>query len=141
MLIEFRRMVERIAKSQPNINSIVENDVYRLNTLKDANYSVFAWQQRQHTEEEDFWIYSLQLFYIDRLTQDGSNELECQNTGIEVLSNIIRTILSVGGGEIELYGNAVYHPFTQKFKDETSGCYVEVAFRVPKDCICEEAYI
>ena len=141
MLIEFIKMFKSIARSQPNVNSIIDNDIYRLNTLKDVNYTVFGWQQRQHTEETDFWIYSFQFFYVDRLTQDGSNELECQNTGIEVLSNIIRTILSVGGGEIELYGNAVYHPFTQKFKDETSGCYVEVAFRVPKDCICEEAYI
>ena len=141
MLIEFIRMIEKIAKSQPNINLIVENDVYRLNTLKDAGYTVFAWQQRQHQEETDFWIYTFQLFYIDRLTQDGSNELEAQSMGMEVLSNIIGTIIEYGDGDIELYGIPTYQPFTQKFKDETAGVYATVSFRVPKNCICIENYV
>ena len=132
-------MLKGVASTQPNVNQIIDNDIYRLNTLKDVEYSVFGWQQRQHQEETDFWIYSFQLFYIDRLTQDGSNELECQNTGMEVLSNIIGTIIDFG--DIELNGIPIYQPFTQRFKDETAGCYVTVSFIVPKNCICEELYI
>ena len=139
MLIDFVKMLKGVASTQPNINLIIDNDIYRLNTLKDVEYSVFGWQQRQHQEETDYWIYSFQLFYIDRLTQDGSNELECQNTGMEVLSNIISTIIDFG--DIELNGIPLYQPFTQRFKDETAGCYVTVSFIVPKTCICPEEYL
>lgn len=141
MLVEFIKLIKDIASAQPNVNQVIDNDVYRLNTLKDVEYSVFAWQQRQHQEEEDFWIYTFQLFYIDRLTQDGSNEVELQGTALEVLSNIIGTVIEYGGGEIELYNTPAYQPFTQRFKDETAGAYVTVMFRVPKDCICIEDYI
>ena len=133
-------MMKRVASKQPNINQIIDNDVYRLNTLKDAEYTVFAWQQRQHQEETDFWLYSFQFFYIDRLTQDGGNEVEVQSTGLEVLSNIIGTIIEYSEGEIEVYGTTLYQPFTQRFKDETAGVYATVTFRVPKDCICIENY-
>lgn len=139
MLVDFIKMLKGVASTQPNVNQIIDNDIYRLNTLKDVEYSVFGWQQRQHQEETDFWIYSFQLFYIDRLTQDGSNELECQNTGMEVLSNIISTIIDFG--DIELNGIPIYQPFTQRFKDETAGCYVTVSFIVPKTCICPEEYL
>lgn len=139
MLVDFIKMLKGVASTQPNVNQIIDNDIYRLNSIKDVEYSVFGWQQRQHQEETDFWIYSFQLFYIDRLTQDGSNELECQNTGMEVLSNIIGTIIDFG--DIELNGIPIYQPFTQRFKDETAGCYVTVSFIVPKTCICPEEYL
>ena len=134
-------MVKAIAEQQPAINQIVDNNVYRLNDLKDAEYSVFAWQQRQHREETDFWIYSFQFFYIDRLTQDGGNELEVQSIGLDILSNIILTIIEAGEGDIELYDYPSYQPFTQRFKDETAGVYATVTFRVSKCTICPEEYL
>jgi len=141
MLIEFVKLIRSVAAAQPAINQIVDNDVYKLNSLKDAEYSVFAWQQRQHTEEVDFWLFSFQFFYLDRLTQDGGNELETQSIALDILSNIIGTIVSIGGGEIELVTNPTYQPFTQKFKDECAGAYATVTFRVAKECICEELYL
>lgn len=140
-LKEFIGMVRAIAEQQPAINSVIDNDVYKLNELKDVEYSVFAWQQRQHREETDFWIYSFQFFYIDRLTQDSGNELETQSIGLDILSNIILTILEVGDGEFELYDTPVYQPFTQRFKDLCAGDYVTVTFRIPKCSICEEQYL
>lgn len=140
-LLEFCKMMKAVAETQPAINQTVENDVYLLNSLKDVEYSVFAYQQRQHREETDFWIFSFQLFYIDRLTQDGGNELETQSIGLEILSNIILTILEIGDGDIELYDTPIYQPFTQKFKDECAGDYVTVTFRVAKCSICPEEYL
>lgn len=140
-LKEFIGMVEAIAEQQPAINQIVKNDVYKLNSLKDVEYSVFAWQQRQHREAEDYWDYSFQLFYIDRLVQDAGNEIEVESIALDILSNIILTVLEVGEGEIELVDYPYYQAFTQKFKDECAGAYVTVTFRVPKSCICPEEYI
>ena len=140
-LKEFISMVESIAETQPAINDVVQNDVYKLNELKDAEYSVFAWQQRQHREEVDFWLFSFQFFYVDRLTQDSGNELEVQSIALDILSNIILTIINVGDGEIELVDLPYYQPFTQKFKDLCAGAYVTVTFRVPKCLICSEEYL
>ena len=140
-LYQFVKMMEAVANQQPAISQIITGDVYLLNTLKDVEYSVFSWQHRSHMEETDFWVYSFQLFYIDRLTQDKSNTLEAQSVALDILSNIIRTILELGEGEIELTNTPIYQPFTQNFKDETAGAYVTVSFRVPKDCICPEEYI
>jgi hypothetical protein len=39
-LKEFIGMVRAIALTQPNVNSVIDNDVYKLNELKDVEYSV-----------------------------------------------------------------------------------------------------
>ncbi len=141
-LFEFCKIMEAIAAQQPGINEIVPGDVYLLNSKKDAEFAVFSWQHRQHQEIRDIpdcRLYSFTLFYIDRETQDGSNILEAQSTGVEVLSNIIKTILETL--EIELDSNVIYQPFEQRFSQECAGCYANVTFIVPVDCICPEEYL
>lgn len=140
-LYEFVKYMESIALLQPGINQIVPGDVYTLNTLKDAEYGVFSWQHRQHLEdiEMDYRKYSFTLFYIDRETQDGSNILQAQSTGIDILSNIIRTVIEEL--EITVDSEPLYQPFEQRFKDECAGCYVNVVFVVPNDCVCPEEYL
>lgn len=140
-LFEFIKIMEKIALMQPGINQVVPGNVYQLNSDKEAEFAVFSWQHRQHQEdiEGDYRLYSFQLFYVERETQDGSNILESQSTGMDILSNIIRTI--VNGLEISLYSTPVYQPFEQKFAQMCAGCYVTVTFQVPNDCICEETYL
>jgi hypothetical protein len=141
-LFEFVKVMEKIASIQPNINEIVPGDVYLLNSKKDAEFSVFSWQHRQHQELSDVpdvRLYSFTLFYIDRETQDKSNILEAQSTGFEVLSNIIKTI--VEELSIEIYGNIIYQPFEQRFSQECAGIYANVTFLVPINCICPEEYL
>lgn len=143
VLQEFINLMEFIAGSQPCINQIIPQDVYKLNSLKNAKFGAFAWQHRQHTSdtESEYWLFSFQLFYIDRLTEDGSNELEAQAVGLDVLDNIIKSIVEITGNDIQLESPVVYQPFTFRFSQECAGDYCTVTFRVPTNCTCPEFYL
>lgn len=132
--------IEAIAKEQPNVNTIVSGDVYKLNGLADAIYSVFAWQAVYFRDvfEADERHYRLQLFYIDRLTSNEANEVSVQSVGTEVLNNVIRTMVNYYDLEIE--DEIVYYPFTQRFNDLCSGVYCEVTFKDMMNNECEEIY-
>lgn len=133
--------MESIAEAQPAINEIISGDVYLLNSKKDADFAVFAYQHRQHYEEveDGYRLYSFQLFYIDRQTQDGSNILEAQSFGIEVLDNIIKSLCEAL--DITVYDRIIYQPFVQRFSQLCAGTYATVTFLVPVDTICPEEYL
>lgn len=141
-LLEILNIIKVVAGMQPFVNQVIANDIYRLNALTNVKYGVFGYQQRQHQQEADgeFWRYTFQFFALDRLTQDGGNEEELQSTAIEVLDNIIKTLVEVFDGDLEIYGDVSFQPFTQQFKDETAGAYCTITFRLPADCLCPEIF-
>jgi len=124
-LLEVIRLMERVASEQPTINMIVENDIYKLNSCKDAEYGAFAFVQSQHTGrvEEDYKTFNFSLFYVDRLTEGKANQLEVQSVGIETLGNILRRLDEEG----LIIGNATYQVFNQRFTDECAGVFCNVA--------------
>lgn len=132
------RIIEQVAKAQPAIKTIVENDIYRLNSLPDVKYGVFAFLQNQHSADidSDLITYNFTLFYVDRLTADKGNQINVQSTGVAVLNNIIRTLADKFG--ILAMGGYSFQPFNQRFTDECAGVYTNVALQVEIDGICEE---
>lgn len=132
------RIIEQVAKAQPAIKTVVENDVYRLNSLPDVKYGVFAFLQNQHSTDidSDLITYNFTLFYVDRLTADKGNQINVQSTGVAVLNNIIRTLADKFG--ILATGGYSFQPFNQRFTDECAGVYTNVALQVEIDSICEE---
>lgn len=137
-LIEVIKAIEAVASNQPAIGMIVENDVFRLNTLKSAKYGVFAFVQGQHSADvqSDLITFNFNFFYVDRLTDGDANQLEIQSTGVEVLSNIINTLYN-DGMEITSYN---FTPFNQRFTDECAGVYTNVEVSVAKGTTCNEVY-
>lgn len=127
--------IEDIASSQPNIHTTVGVDIFRLNALPNAKYSVFGWESNQHRREGNAMIYSLNLYYIDRLTSDSRNEIAIQSAGISILNNIIDTFLERHQNELMLYGSLYYNNFEQRFSDLCAGVYVTLSVAVPMtDC-------
>lgn len=133
------RMVELFAGGQPPVKSIVRNDIFRLNSLPDVQYSVFGWTQGNHSSDLDssFYTYRFTFFYIDRLTADQSNELEIQSVGIQVLDNILRVLADNG---VETDGEFQYTTFNQRFLDECAGVYCTVALSVPVNGLCSDTF-
>lgn len=131
--------METVAFQQPSLKMVVENDVFRLNTLADAKYGVFAWTQGNHTASVDssFINYAFTLFYVDRLKDDESNMVEIQSVGIETINNIVRTLEEL---DIVADGNLSFTTFNQRFTDNCSGVYCNVSFSVPVDSSCEEIF-
>ena len=137
-LLQVIRAIEKVAAQQPSVNMIVQNDVFKLNTIADARYGAFAWTQGQHSGVVSTGMMSFQftLFFVDRLTEDESNMAEVQSTGCAVLSNILR--------ELESYDiyveNYNLQPFSQRFLDACAGVYCSVTMEVDADSLCSETY-
>lgn len=138
-LLELIKTMEVIASHQPSINMVVENDIFRLNTKADAKYGVFAFVQGQHSTSIDSNVitYAFTLFYVDRLKNDRSNQIEIQSVGIQTLDNIIRQLDDMG-----IYSETSYsfQVFNQRFTDECAGVFCNVNLSVPVDSICPEDY-
>lgn len=137
-LFQTIQLIERTAALQPAVRTIVRNDVFRLNAIPDVNYGVFAWLQNEHSTEENSNIltYNFTFFYVDRLTEDRSNELEVQSQGIETLENILRSLPDLG-----LYpAGYSFRTFNQRFSDECAGVFCTVSLDAAKDTLCATAY-
>ncbi len=135
-LLETIRMMETVALGQAAIETVVENDVYRLNGMPAVKYGVFAFTQGQHTSTIDgaFTDYGFTLFYIDRLNEDRSNQIQIQSTGERTLRNILLVLADQG---IEA-GQYTLQPFLQKFDDQCAGVYCDVTLSVPNDSTCPD---
>lgn len=138
-LLELIHTIESIASNQPSIKMVVENDVFRLNDRADAKYGVFAFVQGQHSSSiESNWInYTFTFFYVDRLKNDKSNQIEIQSVGIQTLDNIIRALDENG-----IYSNLTYtfQVFNQRFLDECAGVFCNVTLSVPPGSLCPEDF-
>ena len=130
---------EVVASQQPSVNMIVQNDIFRLNSKSDARYGVFGWTQGQHSSSADssFFTYSFTFFYVDRLKNDVSNQIEVQSVGIQTLDNILR-----GLEELDIFVSSSYsfQTFNQRFLDECAGVFCNVSLQVPVSSICSESF-
>lgn len=136
-LFEIIRRIEATAAKQPAVNMIVENDIFKLNACADARYGVFAWTQGAHTAstESDERRYQFSLFYVDRLTDNGGNQLQVQSVAVEVLNNILRELAEDWGVE-----DWTIQTFNQRFTDVCSGAFASVVLSVPLGSVCAEDY-
>lgn len=137
-LKELISIIENVAKQQPSIRMIVQNDVYRLNSAPSLQYGVFAWTQQQHSGKVDGMMsYSFTLFYVDRLTEDASNQIEVQSVGCETISNILRTLAEEHDVEVDSY---TMQTFNQQFTDACAGVFSNVTLSVLPTSACSETY-
>ncbi len=138
-LLELIKTMEVVASHQPSIKMVVENDIFRLNAKADARYGVFAFVQGQHSTSVDSndVTYSFSLFYVDRLKNDRSNQIEIQSVGIQTLDNIIRQLDDMG-----IYAEQTYtfQVFNQRFLDECAGVFCNVNLSVPVGSVCPETF-
>lgn len=133
-LLETIRTLEAIALEQHSVAMVIENDVFKLNTIPNAKYAVFAYTQGRHTTSVsgDITTFQLTLFYIDRLTGDKSNQVEIQSTGTQVLRNILYMMSEL---DFEISSMPI-QPFNQRFADECAGVYCEVSIGASNGCEC-----
>lgn len=136
-LAQLIKLFEGIAKEQPSINMIVQNDVFRINSAPSLKYGVFAWTQGQHSGSiNGMQTYSFSLFYVDRLLKDMSNQIEIQSVGCETLGNILRALDEY---DVEV-SNYTMQTFNQRFKDECAGVFCNVTLSVLPTSSCVEDY-
>lgn len=125
-LFEIINKLKDIAISKPNINYVGDGDVYTLNSLPNIDYSVFFVTQNDHSIDSDTITYSLNLFYIDRISDSEDNTLNIQSDGMLQLTNIINTL--VFSEDVDVDGDITFVPFIQRFADQCAGVYCNVRF-------------
>ena len=127
-LFEIINKLKNIAISKPNINFVDDGDVYTLNSLPNIDYSVFFITQNDHSIYQDTITYSLNLFYIDRISDSEDNVLNIQSDGMLQLTNVINTL--VFSEDVDVDGEITFTPFIQRFADQCAGVYCTVRFVV-----------
>ena len=125
-LFEIINKLKDIAISKPNINFVGDGDVYTLNSLPNIDYSVFFITQNDHSIYQDTITYSLNLFYIDRISDSEDNVLNIQSDGMLQLMNVINTL--VFSEDVDVDGEISFTPFIQRFADQCAGVYCTVRF-------------
>ena len=111
-----------------------------LNGLTVKDYPViFIQPQGQHKFEENFTTYSLNIFYVDRLSSDDANDIAIYSTAIEVLKNYLRKVEMqsyVVGIETVYYGENFVD--THGKSDRCAGCVMKVKIKILNEGICYE---
>lgn len=79
-------------------------------------------------------IYNFNIFYVDRLLEDKSNQLDIQSAAIDSLREVV---MNVSNDFIECK-SATFTTFNERFNDSCAGAYVSVSFVVDMlDCEVE----
>lgn len=128
-LLEITRALNRIALSQPLVNSVVESgNIYELNENPDVKYATFCAVQQTHSldPETSIMSYNFVLYFVDRLTSNSSNKVDVQSTAIQVLTNIIKSFADEYEDVAELNQSISYEVFTDSFNDLCAGAYANV---------------
>lgn len=140
-LKEVVSVIERVAGRYPSIRTIVENDIYKLNSIADVVYGVFGFIQGEHREriDERAISYKFTFIYVDRLQENGGNVLDVQTEGIMALSEIVKGVraeVEREGGDVG--GEISYNTFNQRFTDVCAGVMCDVEVDVPfEGCVVE----
>ena len=136
-LFDIIRNLQAIAAQEPSVKSVSDGDIYdALNAAVDIKYGVFHITQDTHTTNGDLDVWGLNLFYIDRLLDNGENRLSIQSAGITILENVLRNFADTFGAEY--MNNIVYTPFTQRFKDNCAGVFCKISVSTVMDNLCAE---
>ena len=136
-LFDIIRNLQAIAAQEPSVRSVSDGDIYdALNAAVDIRYGVFHITQDTHTTNGDLDVWGLNLFYIDRLLDNGENRLSIQSAGITILENVLRNFADTFGAEY--MNNIVYTPFTQRFKDNCAGVFCKISISTVMDNLCAE---
>lgn len=136
-LFDIVRNLQAIAAQEPSVRSVSDGDIYdALNAAVDIKYGVFHITQDTHTTNGDLDQWGLNLFYIDRLLDNGENRLSIQSAGITILENVLKRFADAFGAEY--LNNIVYTPFTQRFKDNCAGVFCKISISTVMDNLCEE---
>ena len=128
---ELLNNITEVAKKHHNINSTFIGDVYELNHRNDVDYCAFVITQGTHrvNSDEDYIDYTLNLFYVDRLTADESNRTQIHSSGIDFMNSMLRAVEKLGVTVVEHTENV----FNERFNDVCAGVYATVVFRCEID--------
>lgn len=118
--------------------SCAGSSIYQINDLTVVDYPIlYTTPAGTHNVTPNYTSYELTLYYIDRLLEDNSNDVNIHSVGVEVLKNIINKIKAVEDVvEVEDEYDIILFTDTEKMKDRCSGAYATIKVSVLNNTIC-----
>ncbi len=112
--------------------------LYQLNmeTIKDYPL-LFASPTGSHNVSPNLTTYTITLYYIDRLTTGGENDVDILSNSVEGLKTIINGIKRIPG-IVEIYDDYSITNFadTQRMSDKVAGAYATIVIRTTNETTC-----
>ena len=131
--------ISRLAIGQKIINySAAGTDIYVLNgqTIKDWPVLFSSPTGTQYVKENST-VFTLTIYYLERMLSDLSNDVNVISVSIEQLKNLINGIKQIQGvmnveDEYEVVGCTE----TEAFNDSVAGAYATIKVEVANNTIC-----
>lgn len=136
-LYQINEKLKEISLRHPFVQEYAEGDIYEYLNSGEHKYGLSFLTVDKVEVNDDFQTLQASLFYVDRLTNDQSNRLQIQNTGISTLSTILNELIEeVPSISVEM---ETYTVFTAQFADLCAGVYATISIRYENsDGLCED---
>lgn len=121
--------IKQLSQSlDPNIKFVVYGDVYELNHIQNVTYPAVVVTVGQHTSNLDSYNfnYRLNIFYVDRLTDDKVNKIDVHANAIIFINSLLKAL----DDEYIISDYEIYN-FNERFNDVCAGAYVSCRIQMP----------
>lgn len=121
--------IKQLSQSlDPNIKFVVYGDVYELNHIQNVTYPAVVVTVGQHTSNLDNYNfnYRLNIFYVDRLTDDKMNKIDVHANAIIFINSLLKAL----DDEYIISDYEIYN-FNERFNDVCAGAYVSCRIQMP----------
>lgn len=121
--------IKHLSKSlDPNIEFVVYGDVYELNHIQNVTYPAVVVTVGQHTSNLDNYNfnYRLNIFYVDRLTDDKVNKIDVHANAIIFINSLLKAL----DDEYIVSDYEIFN-FNERFNDVCAGAYVSCRIQMP----------
>lgn len=121
--------IKQLSQSlDPNIKFVVYGDVYELNHIQNVTYPAVVVTVGQHTSNLDNYNfnYRLNIFYVDRLTDDKVNKIDVHANAIIFINSLLKAL----DDEYIISDYEIFN-FNERFNDVCAGAYVSCRIQMP----------
>lgn len=121
--------IKRLSQAlDPNIEYVVYGDVYELNHIQNVTYPAVVVTVGQHTSNLDNYNfnYRLNIFYVDRLTDDKENKIDVHANSIIFINSILKAL----DDEYIVSDYEIFN-FNERFNDVCAGAYASCRIQMP----------
>ena len=119
------RTLKSLSNTHSLVNDYAEGDVYEYMNSGMHKYPCVFMTMNNITSDTESTNYAFTMFYIDRLISDGSNKINVQSIGVQVIKQILSKLFDIYP-EIEI-SSTEYTPFTEKFADDCAGVFCQIS--------------
>ena len=119
------RTLKSLSLTHSLVNDYAEGDVYEYMNSGMHKYPCVFMTMNNITSDSESTNYNFTMFYIDRLISDGSNKINVQSIGVQVIKQILSKLFDIYP-EIEI-SSTEYTPFTEKFADDCAGVFCQIS--------------